>query len=419
MPSQKDYSLLSGPSAERQARTQLAVGASRKWVDRPFDSNEALRRLSYLGAGGCVVVLIFGLSTGRWYVTVSVGLMTACAAALSGVLLGFIFGVPMTRDGSPATAKPEGKDGAGGASRNSSPIAQPNYYRPNTSLEQISDWLAKMLVGVGLVEIKLIPAKLVSLAQYVAKGLGGESAAETFALGVLIYFSVCGFLFGFLWARIYLRRWFTEADEDLVRNLDNKLSKIEADAKAVALVARLLNRGPDDEPLTDQEVDEAIRLASTPIKTQIFEQAREASEDFTHPDHQAKVQSAISLFRALISSDVRKVFHRNHAELSYALGRQVPPDVAGALDAINEAIRRRDELGKRGWRYYELRRARYKIQQDEQFKRGLPSIPEATEIIVTDLKVAFASADTERWKRWIAEQKFVREWIEINKPHLS
>jgi hypothetical protein len=336
--------------------------------------------------------------------------MAAGAATLAAALLGFIFGVPFTRDGSVAF---RGDDGEGTPNKEKSPgfnLSSP--YRPNTSLEQISDWLSKMLVGVGLVEIKAIPGKLEILAAYVARGLGGGTQSETFALAVLVFFGVCGFLFGFLWARIYLRRWFTEADRDIVKKLDDKLSKIDADARALALVTQQLNRGPDEDPVSDAELAEAVKIASSPVKAQIFEQARVVSEAFGITDHDIKLQSVVAIMKALIACDTRSVYHRNHAELSYALSRQRPLDLPAAEKALSEAIKIRDARGNMGWKYYEFRRARYRIQQDASYKTGLASDPSSVETILTDLKPAFAQTD--KWIRWIAGDNDVKKWIEIN-----
>ena len=76
-----------------------------------------------------------------------------------------------------------------------------------------------------MIEIKVIPEKLKGMATYIAKGFGNNKQAQAFALTLLIYFSACGFVFGFLWARLFLKRWFIEADE--VRILGEKLDRFE------------------------------------------------------------------------------------------------------------------------------------------------------------------------------------------------
>jgi hypothetical protein len=119
-------------------------------------------------------------------------LITAGASAFSGGFLGFLFAVPKLADA------------AGGASKLASP-----EYRANTNLEQISDWITKILVGLGLVDFKEIPGQVQRLVSFVQPGLGGSPQAGSFALGLLTYFSVAGFLVGYMATRIYAEKLFT------------------------------------------------------------------------------------------------------------------------------------------------------------------------------------------------------------------
>jgi hypothetical protein len=379
-----------------------------------FDYNVAMQRLMYVVAVGCLLVLIYGLRhvfkdpVGS-FGNVCVGLMAGGAALLSGGLLGFLFGIPHTRlreEGLQLgidTADQEATEQDKARSR-----SQGTSYRPNTSLEQISDWLTKMLVGVGLVEIKIIPEKLREAASYIASGLASEEHPETFVLTVLIYFSVSGFVFGFLWARLYLPRWFAEADE--VKQLEEKVSQLEArqqaDAKALELVIRLLNPEEEDKPVSDQEVADAIKRASGAIRAQIFYQAQRTSAD----GDEAKIDGVISILRALIDSDVKKIYHRNHSELSYALRRRKPPDLQMAVVEITEAIDIRRNLRIKGWKYYEFHRARCLIKQDSSFEKGNPSSADLIERVVADLRVA--CTDT-KWDGWISDSS-VGRWMVLN-----
>jgi hypothetical protein len=392
-----------------------------KKPEQQLDYDAALWRLVYLSLGGCVVIVIYGAWSAHGLGVVGVGLMTAGAAMLSGGLLGFLFGVPHTREGEAAQAKVEEREEADGQQSKSVGGDSSPTYRPNTSLEQISDWLTKMLVGVGLIEIKVIPAKLKSIADYLAKGLGGTDQAQAFALTMLIYFSVCGFVFGFLWARLYLKKWFVESDRQEVKKLGEKLSRLEekqlADAKAFALVFQQMNRDQDDSPAKDQDMVDAIKAASTPTRAQIFSHAEEASGNQKADNYSVKNETAICIFKALIASDTKGIYHRNHSELSYALRRKQPPDMQGAEAAIAKAIEIRDKLGKTGWKYYEFRRARYRIEQDPDFRAGRQSKPSLVEQIEPDLKAAYREAD--RWERWCREQPAVPEWMALNKINVS
>jgi hypothetical protein len=379
---------------------------------RAFDYNVALQRLVYVALIGCLFVLIYGLcyrhnGVADFFSVVSVGLMTAGAALLSGGLLGFLFGVPHTQ-GEKGQAGQETAGKSGESQGDAGARSPSTAYRPNTSLEEISDWLTKILVGVGLVQIKAIPGKLVELARYIANGLGGGVQAEAFALTVLIYFSVCGFVFGFLWARLYLVRWFREADA--VQNLEEKISRLEkrqqSDARALAIVDQLINPQADDAVPSDEEAAKAIKAASVPVKVQIFGQAQKAA---TY--HDADNDGVISVLRGLIASDTDDIYHRNHAELSYALRHKKPPDLPEADKEITNAIDIRNKLGKRGWKHYEFHRARCRIEQEPNYDKKAAD-PAFVQKILSDLGVAYS--DGEKWQKWCTSDSSVSKWLAVN-----
>ena len=80
----------------------------------------------------------------------------------------------------------------------------------NTNLEQISDWLTKIIVGVTLVESKEVLDHLSNAAHLIAGSLGGENSVS-FAFAILIYFSFAGLLGSYLLTRLFLQRAFTIA----------------------------------------------------------------------------------------------------------------------------------------------------------------------------------------------------------------
>jgi hypothetical protein len=384
-----------------------------------FDFNVALRRLVYMAGLGCVLIFIYGLSIaqasrGNFGSFASVGLMAAGAAIVSGGLLGFLFGVPHTREGESPQPEKEKRDGTIDQDGESGPVEPSTSYRPNTSLEQISDWLTKMLVGVGLIEIKIIPEKLRALASYIAKGLGDSEQSQAFALVLLIFFAVCGFVFGFLWARLFLKKWFTEADQ--VRLLGEKVDRLQqrqmADAQAFAMITHELNRGRDDPRADPENLARVIKAASSPLKAQIFNQAKEASGDRDAHDYDIKLQGAISIFQGLIADDIGNRFHLNHSELAYAMSRQNPPDYGEAEKEITRAMEIRNSLGNTGWKYYEFRRACYRIKQDQNFKNNVPSEPSAAEKIIGDLRIA--CTEVEKWQNWNIGDKVAAKWMGIN-----
>jgi tetratricopeptide (TPR) repeat protein len=153
------------------------------------------------------------------------GLLVAGAALLAGAMLGFLFGIPRTLQDTDAKAG----------------------YQVNTNLEQISDWLTKIIVGVTLVELREIPALLLELNEYLAPALGGGRRGEAFAGTVIPYFFIAGFFLGYLGTRLYLAGAIVEADRDL--GLDALAATANEELDAVAKVRPV---GPDlaEHPLT-------------------------------------------------------------------------------------------------------------------------------------------------------------------------
>ena len=133
------------------------------------------------------------------------GLMLAGACLLAGAFLGFLFGIPRTLQSDvPPPAPPEGARGEQSGSG----------YRQNvnTNLEQISDWLTKILVGIGLTQIGSIQDELFLFSRYAASGLGGSQTDWVFAYALIVYFSVVGFIAGYVMTRVYLAGVFRMAD---------------------------------------------------------------------------------------------------------------------------------------------------------------------------------------------------------------
>jgi hypothetical protein len=127
--------------------------------------------------------------------------MLACLTC--GAAVGFLFGVPkIVQDDGSVIGTAGGGTGASG-------------YRPqvNTNLTEISDWLTKIIVGLGLINLKEIPALLAGAAAELAGGLAAGAPPPTaFAYGLITCFSTLGFLFGYVSTRLFLAGAFSRAD---------------------------------------------------------------------------------------------------------------------------------------------------------------------------------------------------------------
>lgn len=129
----------------------------------------------------------------------SIFIIIGLSALLIGVFVGFIFAIPKENSVS-----------------GSSDIKQ---YLNNDNLVQISDWLTKIIVGVGLTQLYKIPSKLKELADYFSSLLGLHPPYGVLYGNVLvasvIYFIVLGFLIAYYWTRLKYKILLTVTDEDI------------------------------------------------------------------------------------------------------------------------------------------------------------------------------------------------------------
>lgn len=195
--------------------------------------------ISIAAGVGAVALHTGGNSQARDF---SAGFLLAGASLFLGVLVGFIFGIPKT-------SKP--------SVDSSSPI-QANTdvaYSLNTNLEEISDWLTKMLVGVGLVQLTAIPGYIGRFANYWETSIG-KSFPAAYVAALIAFFSLTGFLIGYLWTRLALIGDFIEQDP---RRLINSL--IDDIAQNAKSDPNIISRSVDQQVVSVQELRTAEAIA--------------------------------------------------------------------------------------------------------------------------------------------------------------
>ena len=156
-----------------------------------------------LGVGGLLIFALqyaFEGKTAQVCGILGSGLLIACGSFGLGSLLGFIFAIPRALQAQRSTdqANQGAKTEPTGLSR---PVLE---YQVNTNLEQISDWLTKILVGVGLVQLTKVPEYARRLGGYFASCLGNTSSSPSVAVTVIVLFLANGFLGGYLITRLYI-----------------------------------------------------------------------------------------------------------------------------------------------------------------------------------------------------------------------
>ena len=366
------------------------------------------RWFPYLSAApvlGVLGILIYAWSVHSGSV-LAVALLIAGAAFLGGALLGFLFGIPRSL-AVEATAAGAGAEPVDAGQRAA-------LYRSNTNLEQISDWLTKILVGVGLVELGRLVELTRNLVDFLTPGLGNRPSSPSFALALLVLYSISGFMIVYLVTRVYLGRIFARADE-LMRYVDLRIDEVresqraqeERDVQALAIVNRQLEPEGGQAPISQKELQEAVAAASPLVRAQIFGRAREQRRR----GDSAQTERTIPVFRALAAADTDRRFHRNHAQLAYALKDKANPDFPAAEAELNAAIEIRDGLNEGGNLLYELNRSLCRIQTDPADATGQPTAPELRDRILADLGRAMASPFL---ARQIALDGTIMAWLKRN-----
>jgi hypothetical protein len=137
--------------------------------------------VSVLGVGVMLVYTSQVPNGVRWS-AFATAVVIAGSAYFTGGIVGFLFGIPRTVQGS-------------------APSERVTRFQGNTNLEQVSDWLTKIIVGVGLVQIGHIVPALSKLAESMKAPLGGLPSSGAFGLGLAILYVSIGFLFFYFWSR--------------------------------------------------------------------------------------------------------------------------------------------------------------------------------------------------------------------------
>lgn len=137
-----------------------------------------------------------------------IALAISGAAAAVGAGAGFLFGLPRT-----LTSNEVGRGAAppavAGASATSAPppsgggaVASSQTLGTNTNLEQISDWLTKIIVGVGLTRLDQLPGAIEGFGERTALEFG--AGGKVFGVAAGLYFLIIGFFVGYILTRTKL-----------------------------------------------------------------------------------------------------------------------------------------------------------------------------------------------------------------------
>lgn len=138
------------------------------------------------------VFICFNNSTSHRVSAVGVVVLIAGACFSGGGLFGFLFAIPRVnghRDGNNLQPS-DGRD--------------KKLFIQNDNLVHISDWITKIIVGVGLTQLYNIPTSLSTAGNFLGAAFSDDHVyGSRAAIAILLYYSIMGFLTFYLWTSIY------------------------------------------------------------------------------------------------------------------------------------------------------------------------------------------------------------------------
>lgn len=152
--------------------------------------------------------LSFSFNGPAWLSFVGLAVLVGATGFAAGGFLGFLFGVP--RVGAPSSDTSAPADGAG----------QPTV-RSNTNLEEVSDWLTKIVVGVSLVQFGKINGALLQFSAEFQRSIPKVPNGGFAACLVLVGSAICGFLSAYLKSRTNLLQGFNAAFQIARKTIDS------------------------------------------------------------------------------------------------------------------------------------------------------------------------------------------------------
>jgi hypothetical protein len=290
-----------------------------------------------------LLFIINGLNHKGWHSTgdVFTSLLWSLAWFAIGFLLGFLFGIPkaVQRDAGNAGVT---KTAPGTSSASDGPTAAAPYQlRVNTNLEEISDWLTKILVGATLTQLVKIPGLAAGAASYIARGLSEpQNSAQAFAAAIVLFFPTIGFFAGYVLTRMFFSGAFVRSDRaglsvidverlqvtklalDEPQPVDEKVQEIAERSRAVQITGAL-------------SATEAGALAKGAFLVGDTSRALQASSlavSKNPDDYRAQLNYAVVLHKANAKSAVvLEVLKKTHDLIPPNLDLQTKEDVYNSL----------------------------------------------------------------------------------------
>lgn len=258
-------------SAEAEAQEQLAL--VERIASRVF-SLIILTIVAYAsspffnpGMGGKDSGSLFlaALKIGSFTVALLGGL--ALSGAATGGFLGFLFGIPKSLQGRTADRKILPAALGMDASREALGHLPAGPFAGNTNLEEISDWLTKILVGLGLTQYAAFQLNITEvIKKFASSALADAPGSIGITSLILISSFVCGFLFFYLETRTRIAVLLDRADQWTRARTPEQILTKESQADSAAKLTSLTPASMQSPEKPDEaSLEEDREIAKVPF----------------------------------------------------------------------------------------------------------------------------------------------------------
>lgn len=158
------------------------------------------------GVVGLIFLVLYSVHAGSLALFGVLSLLAFAAFCIGG-LLGFLFGIPKYVAKLPSVSSAQGTPDV--------PIDAAPSYASNTNLEDMSDWLTKIIIGAGLVGLNSLREGFNTLVLTIAECFEDLPCAAAVIGADLVSFIILGFFAIYLLTRLYLANQLSLADRVL------------------------------------------------------------------------------------------------------------------------------------------------------------------------------------------------------------
>ncbi|HTT53392.1 MAG TPA: hypothetical protein VMH35_18515 [Streptosporangiaceae bacterium] len=182
-------------------------------------------------------ITVYATTRGGAGQTMALAGMIAASAVVSGGVIGFLFALPR----SVTVVIPSGR---AGSHKQLTDIT----VRPNTNLEEVSDWVVKIIVGLTLTQLGKVPRVASGLFDLLGRSLGGSPQDVIFTGSLIVFCSIVGFLMGWLSTRMFIGRWMAVSDRPLEAAEAAAAQRHDGQMQEAIAHARAGMSGPESQP---------------------------------------------------------------------------------------------------------------------------------------------------------------------------